>query len=166
MNYQAIVEYFDNLCRQHKSINHSADHPHFFRIDLHEFETAFKRYVASPAVYLELPEGRITGETLDNSIAWHDIALNLVTKVNPDDFTGRLKAYTDMEQIGFQLLSRVNRDYMNFQARLVPMWDWKSVRYYKISFAAHNMFGMRFEFQFGEPANDFRFYDNNLWLDA
>ena len=165
MNYQAVVDYFEDICSKNKGILHTKERPHFFRIDGDEFHSAFKNFVGSPSVYLEMPEGRITGDTLDNAFASHEMALNLVTKVAPDDFTARLKAYNDMEQLGMDLFSRVVRDYQSSTNRIIELFDWKSIRMYKISFVAHNMFGMRFEFSIGERANAFRFYDNTKWTD-
>jgi hypothetical protein len=166
MNYTEIAEYFENLARQHVAVKHTEVDPHFFRINLEDIISGLKNHDANPAVFLELPEARIHGETSDNSFLSRYCAVTFMKKVPPDDRVAEIEAYDNMEALGIDFMSRLNRDYKNFSNRLIKEFDYKNIPIYKVGPMMHSMYGMRFEISIGEPATNFMIYNPANWLDS
>ncbi len=166
MNYGELTEYFEQIAVQHKLLKHSDIEPHFFRVNIEDVISGFKNNLNFPFVFLELPESRLHGETLDNVFLSRYAALTFLDKVAPGDRPGELDTYSRMELLGLDFLSRVKRDYTNFTNRQIPKMEWNDIRIFKIGPMHHNCYGMRFEIAIGEPANDFMLYKPENWLDS
>lgn len=163
MTYKEITEYFEALSRNNKLVNHSEIEPHFFRVNIDELLVAFKQRFFNPVVFLELPESRITGETLDNAFINRYAALNFLTTVEKGDRSAELTAYDSMEELALQFLARMRYDYSRSAGRLIHRFDWKNVPFFKLGPIHNNMFGIRMEVPIGHWANSFMNYQPNHW---
>jgi hypothetical protein len=165
MKFTDLVSYFENIAAKHKLIQHADNNRHFFRINLDELITGFKQDLQFPAIMLELPESRVSGATLDNLFMSRYVGLSFLDKVDAGDIEGELNCYDRMEALGLDYLSRVRRDYQDFNNRFVAQFDWNDIRVYKVGPIHHNCYGMRFEITVGSSSSGVMHYNTENWID-
>ena len=163
MTYKQTSDYFENLCK-FKLVGHSDDQKKFMRINIDDIiDNSAKFKLGFPAVLLELPENKLSGETDDSAFKNRYVALTFLSKVPPQDKTRELEVYDEMETLGLKFMAKVNHDYKNFTDRKIHSFNFNDVRWFKIGPVADNLYGQRFEFPIGFVAKEFRIYNANDW---
>jgi hypothetical protein len=162
MTFSEIKTYIENLCRSSALVRHTDTEKHFFRINIEDLTTNWKaKGVKSPAVFLEIPEGKLSGETNDNAFNQKFIALSFLKTVKAQDADGEELAYEEMEVLGWKFMAKINKDY---EAKVIKHFRHNEVRYFKVGPISENMYGIRFELPMGAPATDFRNFKTEDWL--
>lgn len=162
MTFGEVKTYIENLCRKSIHVRHTEAEKHFFRINIEDLAANWKaKGVHSPAVFLEIPEGKLAGETDDNSFNDKFIALSFLKTVKAQDLEGEERAYEEMEVIGWKFMAKINKDY---KEHVIKHFRHNEVRYFKVGPISENMYGIRFELPLGAPAKDFKNYNTEDWI--
>jgi hypothetical protein len=110
LKFSAVVQYFEDLAKQHVTIAHSQTHKAFFRLELDEVVEGLRNNINYPALVLEGYDINFKDNRSDNVIKQRGTAFIIVKRVARGDFNAIHAAYDEMEEIGDDILARMRHD--------------------------------------------------------
>jgi len=115
MSFSALISYFENIARMHKSILHTNVEKHFFRMEIDEVLGGFNRSdVNFPMLILEGYGFDFTDNRSDNILKNRKGAFILLDRIeDPTDFDAKHLAWDKLEAIGDDIINRIRSDKQN-----------------------------------------------------
>lgn len=161
--FSGLVDYFENLARNHTSIQHTDTSKHFFRFELEEVLSGLPSEVRYPALILEGYRFGFDDDKSDNPVKKREGAFILIDHIpDPGDFSAIHEVWDELELIGDDILARIRYDKSN---RTSPVRDFRlpSVSGTLLATEFGGLYGIRFTF---EITNFFPYsLDETKWLD-
>lgn len=118
--FSDLIAYFELLATQHKSIGHSDNEKHFFRLELEEVFEQEKPGIGYPALVLEGYGISYSDQGSDNVQKSRSGAFILLDRVeDPNDFDLKHEKWDELERIGDDLLVRMLSDKRSHQVAVV-----------------------------------------------
>ncbi|HAN19612.1 MAG: hypothetical protein A2X13_14770 [Bacteroidetes bacterium GWC2_33_15] len=108
--YSELEQYFENIAKNHISINHTATNKHFFRIDVEEVLTRITTKVNYPFLSLERAEFMLAGPNNDNVSQQRTVALMYIDKYAEGDYDAINTIYDLSEKVAQDIVNRLLYD--------------------------------------------------------
>ena len=119
-NFSDLIQYFENIARNHVDIRHSDSEKHFFRMEIEEVIGGINRTdVKFPLLILEAYSFSLSDSRSDNLLKNRSGAFILLDHISdPSDFDQIHEKWDNLEQIGTEIAIRLKHDK---QSRLIPV---------------------------------------------
>ena len=164
-NFSDLISYFENIAREHVSIQHTNTEKHFFRFELDEFLNGINRTdIAYPLLALEGYSFDYTDNKSDNIIKNRSGAFMLLDHC-PDisDYQNVHDIWDRLETIADDILIRIKTDKRNPLTPVIRGFEFSSVESRLIANEVGNSIGIRITFTISSPSpSDI---DGSRWLD-
>jgi hypothetical protein len=154
--FSQLVNYFENLARNHKDIGHSNSEKHFFRMEVDEVLGGINRTeVRHPFLILEGYGYDFTDDKSDNLLKNRRGAFMLIDHVSDlSDFEAIQDVWEKMEEIGDELLVKIKADKRNPLAPAIRDFDFSSVEASLLANESDGNFGIRFTYVLTSPCSN------------
>lgn len=159
-----LISYFENLARRHKSIAHTDNEKHFFRMELDEVLGGINRTdVAFPLLILEGYSFDYTDNRSDNLMKHRRGAFMLIDHLSDrSDYDRMHQIWEEMEAIGDDILARIRADKRNPLTPAVRDFDFANVEAGLVMSELGNNVGIRFTYTLTAPQSTV--VDETRWL--
>lgn len=123
MTIQTVADYIEQLCREHNSVRHSSEEPHFVNLNDDHRNTSLAQELRYPAVYFESTDFalNISSQSLRRDYTCHIEVFQHVT--DTADYAEVERALSSSEQIITDIFARMIHD------RMKPSPDLRWLRY-------------------------------------
>jgi hypothetical protein len=135
----SYIEYFRTLAREHKEIND------FYMMDINEPLGTLRSTMKYPVLILTSLSGSFEASNMDNmldSINGGFLIMGHLDKI--DDFSSEMQLISYMKQIGTDIISRMQHDYL--KCELLAL---KSISGFNINTVSYEMLGPLFDNDYG-----------------
>lgn len=152
-NFSDLIAYFENLARDHMSIQHTDNEKHFFRFELDEVLNGINRTdVAYPMLALEAYSYNYTDNKSDNILKNRNGAFMLLDHC-PDisDYSQVHEIWDKLEAIADDILIKIRYDKQNRLTPVVRGFEFSSVDSGLIINQIGNSIGIRITFTITSP---------------
>jgi hypothetical protein len=150
--FAQLVNYFENIARQHVAIQHTDKSKHFYRFEIDEMLTGLKN-INYPALILEAYAIGFTDNGSDNVLKDRKGAFTLMGHVSDSgNYQAIHELWDELETIADDILARIRADKRNPAIKVVKAFDIASVEGSIISNQVGKDYGLRFEFTLTSPA--------------
>ena len=164
-NFSELITYFENIAREHVSIQHTDNEKHFFRFELDEVLNGINRTdVAYPMLILEGYSYDYTDNKSDNILKNRSGAFILLDHCPDISDYGKIhEIWDNLESIADDILIRIKFDKRNPLTPVVRGFEFSSVESKLIANEIGNSIGIRITFTISSPVPS----DINVtrWLD-
>lgn len=151
--FSELIEYFENIARDHVDIGHSDSEKHFFRMEIDEVLAGINRTdVNFPMLILEGYSFDFSDNHSDNLIKNRQGAFVLLDHISDSsDYNAIHDTWDRLEEIGTDILVKIKADK---RSRLVPVvrnFDFSSVNASLVMNQMGNNIGIRFTYTIQSP---------------
>lgn len=151
-----LIEYFENLATQHKSIAHDKNTPKKRAFLYGDVEMLLEDIAGthSPGfmMLLETGSGSLDGPDEVNLYDNTDVAFIICKSVKEGNREEQRTTEEFCKNIGLQVMKRIQRDRNNEEPEWLMNFDLNRVRYSRVFGFGNNHFGFRFEFTITDSA--------------
>ncbi len=126
-----IVAFFEQLAIDHKQLNHSDLHKHFYRMELNEFALGVKGFEGYNMI-LEVMPISYDGSNRDNCFKIREVAFIIVKSLSDVNKEAISSAFDDCEIIVDDVLSKLNNARVGFN-NIVITFDPSSIDAHQVS---------------------------------
>jgi hypothetical protein len=151
--FSDLISYFENIATIHKSIAHSTQEKHFFRMELDEVLSGINRSdVNYPMLILEGYSFQFIDNRSDNLLKKRSGAFILLDHV-PDqsDMDAIHEKWDRLEEIGTEIIIRINADKRSREIPVVRHMDFNETQGTLIRNSIGNDVGIRFSYSITSP---------------
>jgi len=151
--FSDLISYFENLAALHKSIAHSEQEKHFFRMELDEVLSGINRSnVNYPLLILEGYSFQFIDNRSDNLLKKRSGAFILLDHI-PDlsDMDLIHEKWDQLEEIGTDIIIRINADKRSREIPVVRHMDFNETQGTLIRNSIGNDVGIRFTYSITSP---------------
>ncbi len=151
--FSDLITYFETLAAKHKSILHTTEEKHFFRMEIDEVLAGINRTdVKYPMLILEGYSFEFTDQQSDNLLKSREGFFVLLDHISDaTDMDAIHTKWDELEEIGTDILVKIKADK---RSRLVPVvqnFSFQSVNASLIRNQIGNDVGIRFSFTITSP---------------
>ncbi len=162
--FSELITYFETLATKHKSILHSDEEKHFFRMEVDEVLAGINRSdVAYPLLVLEGYDFDFTDQRADNLFKNRNGAFILYDHVSDTtDFMAIAEKWDELEEIATDILVKIKADKRDNSVSVIGGFDFGNVQSSLIMNELGNGVGVRVRYTIGSPiSNDI---DESKWV--
>jgi len=142
---QAFCNYMQKLATLHVDLAHTLEEPHYFRGELEEFYTGFRDRVNFPALIQEGSEIHFTTDQACNSFKERESSFMIVQSYeNDSDYDAIYTAFDLCEQIGDEIIRRINADKYNSACMVIKDFLIEDVTAIQIQNVRERYVGVRY----------------------
>lgn len=154
--FSDLITYFETLATKHKSILHTDEKKHFFRMEVDEALAGINRTdVAYPMLILEGFRYGFTDNHSDNLLKNREGGFILLDKISDiSDFDALHQKWDELEEIGDDILIKIKADKRNPETPVVRDFDFNAVDASLIKNEIGNTIGIRYLFTITSPKNN------------
>ena len=162
--FSNLIAYFNNLASTHKSILHTEQEKHFFRMEVDEVLAGINRTdVAYPLFVLEGYSYGFTDFNSDNLLKKRQGGFILLDHISDmSDFDAIHETWDALEEIGDEILVKIKMDKRSPLTKVVRDFDISSVEATLIMNQVANTVGIRYLFSISSPTSNET--DPTKWL--
>lgn len=163
--FSDLIDYFETLAENHKSIAHSSNEKHFFRMEIDEVLAGINRGdVNYPMLILEGYAVSFTDNRADNIIKNRSGAFILLDHLSdPSDIDTMHEKWDELETIGTDILVKIKTDKRDGDVPVVRNFNFENVEGQLIRNEIGNDVGIRFSFSIDSPVNSI--VDETKWTE-
>ena len=151
--FSDLITYFETLARKHKSILHTDDEKHFFRMEIDEVLAGINRTdVNYPMLILEGYSFEFTDNNSDNLLKNREGYFVLLDHISDiSDMDAIHQKWDELEEIGTDILIKIKADKRSRSVPVVQNFSFQSVNASLIRNQIGNDVGIRFGFTITSP---------------
>ena len=162
-NFSDLITYFETLATRHKSILHTTEEKHFFRMEIDEVLAGINRSdVNYPMLILEGYSFEFTDQQSDNLLKNREGFFVLLDHISDGtDMDAIHQKWDELEEIGTDILVKIKADKRSREVPVVQNFSFQSVNASLIRNQIGNDVGIRFGYTITSPTpND---VDTERW---
>jgi len=155
MNYNELKDYFQGLSEQHSDIRHTSSDVRFYTFGISEMLASQSDLPGDGYILnYESPENDFSGGDDDFPHKDRTAAFSILRKVSDADLTAMADALDECEQIGDEVLRKINMDSNDARngdpdigeiGALISSFELRRVKCFPVWAILNNFFGMRYE---------------------